>query len=135
MKRGFWLVAAMAMGQLACAGAREAMADVRNAVPGLEETETGVVTAVRRDVIAVQLISPEMEEPVLFTRQKSTVVVRDGRPFDWNQLTEGTPVRVGFEPATGPERAFRVEVLTGREAQRVREQAGAMQRQRMEQMD
>ncbi len=135
MKRGLWVIVAVAAAglQLACAGTREAMADVRGAIPGLEETESGVVMAVRRDVIAVQLITPEAEKPVLFSRQEGTVVVRDGQPFDWNQLTEGTPVRVSFEPATGAERVFRVEVLTGREAQRVREQAGTMQRQQMEQ--
>lgn len=125
-----WGCAAVALGVAwGCAGPREAVADVEEVVPGLEETRTGVVTEVEEDRIAVTVVDEPMPQPVWFERIESTRVQRGGMALSWTEVTEGTPVRVHFEPATGAERTFRVEVLTGQEAEEVRRRSELLEQE------
>ncbi len=97
----------------ACAGTKEATKDVKGAIPGVETTKNGIVQQIRQDRISVRLEEMEYPEPVEFTIAADTVVEREGTPMRLQDLQEGTPVRVHFEPAIGPERAFKIEVLPG----------------------
>lgn len=109
-----------------CAGPKEAMSDISGAVPGLEQNWTGIVTEVNpdRNAIAVSVADATEEKAAWFAISPQTVMVRDGERVSLGELQEGTPVKVAFEPAPGPERTFRVEVLTGMEAEKVLQQAG-----------
>ncbi|MCY1081765.1 hypothetical protein [Archangium lansingense] len=116
---------AAVLGGAGCAGTKEAKQDVESAVPGLSQKEEGVVTNVDKDAhrIAVKSVSEPAAQEVWFALTVDTKLERDGQIVTWDDLSEGTPVRVSFEPATGAEKAYRVEVLTGLEADEVRKKA------------
>jgi hypothetical protein len=114
---------AAVLGAVGCAGTREAGRDVQAIIPGLEQTRVGVVTNVQGQNIAVASVEDPAAPAAWFNVGADTTVERNGQRVELGMLEEGTPVRVRFEPATGPERAMRVEVLTGAEAEQVREKA------------
>lgn len=106
----------------ACAGTKEAQKDVEGMIAGAEQTSTGVVVQTDEQQIAVKDVKNPEGEAVWFARQTDTELEKDGQPVDWSELTEGTPVRVHFEESTGAEKAFKVEVLTGSEGEKVKSQ-------------
>lgn len=110
-----------------CASTPEPSPKAPTTGPTLEQTRTGFITAVRDQEL--QLFSPDVPESktVWVARSESTEIVRDGQPIAWDELTEGAPVRVSFEPAAGAEKASRIEVLTGQEAERLRSSLGQPQ--------
>lgn len=105
-----------------CAGTSEAGRDVKGAIPGLEDSSEGLVTSVGGQWVEVQLAEDPQGEPVRFQRTEETDLVRNDQPFNWPELSEGMPVRVSYEAKKGAEQAMRVEVLTGAEADEVRDQ-------------
>lgn len=111
------------LGAVGCAGTKEARRDVQAIIPGLEQTRVGVVTNIQGQNIAVASVDDPAAPAAWFHIRPETEVAREGQRVDLDMLEEGTPVRVQFEPATGPERAMRVEVLTGAEAEQVRQKA------------
>lgn len=119
------VVLAAVLGGVGCAGTKEAARDVESAVPGLSQKQEGVVTNVDRDAhrIAVKTVDGPTAQEVWFALTVDTELERDGQMVTWDDLDEGTPVRVSFEPAAGPEKTYKVEVLTGQEADEVKQKA------------
>ena len=116
---------AAVLGGVGCAGPKEAGKDVEAAVPGLSEKREGLVTNVDKNanLIEVKDVDNPAAPPAWFALTPGTKLERDGRLVSINDLSEGTPVRVSFEPATGPEKTYKVEVLTGAKADEVRVKA------------
>lgn len=126
MKRMLLAVAVLgvSLGLGACAGTKEAQRDVESSVPGLSESTTGVVTDVSDNMLTVRTAEGEHKE-VQFQRSAKTELVSAGQPYNWTDLNEGTPVRVKFESEAGAEKASKIEVLTGDEAQKVLAETGS----------
>lgn len=99
------------VGVFGCATAKQ--------VVGMRDTVTGVVTDRQEQTVEVR--NSETQQTAWFQRTPETVLVRENQPMDWSELEEGMPVRVSYEPEAGAERAVRVEVLTGAEAEKVHE--------------
>ncbi|WP_152622555.1 hypothetical protein [Archangium violaceum] len=125
MKRLGAVVLAAVLGGAGCAGTKEAARDVESAVPGLSQKEEGVVTNVDKDShrIAVKSVSEPSAQEVWFALTPDTKLERDGQRVGWDDLDEGTPVRVSFEPAAGAEKTYKVELLTGQQAEEVKQKA------------
>lgn len=102
-----------------CAGTKEAKRDVGAAIPGVSEKGEGLIQDIGRNQISVVGIAGQTS-PVWFVVAPDTEIVRSGQRVDWSELQPGMPVRVSYETAAGPERAFKIEVLTGGEAAKVR---------------
>lgn len=119
------VVLAAVLGGAGCAGTKEAARDVESSVPGLSQKDEGVVTDVDKDAhrIAVRSVSEPVGQEVWFSLTPKTKLERDGQLVTWDEITEGTPVRVSFEPATGAEKTYKVELLTGQKAQEVKQKA------------
>ncbi len=113
------------LGGVGCAGTREAARDIEAAVPGLSEKREGVVTSVDKDGnrIEVKSVDDPAAPTAWFALTPDTKLEREGRLVSLDDISEGTPVRVSYEPATGPERTYRVEVLTGEKADEVKVKA------------
>ncbi|HCF61027.1 MAG TPA: hypothetical protein DFS52_23905 [Myxococcales bacterium] len=123
------LAAALLSGVVAgCASTPERSPEATTTGPTVEQTRTGLITAMRAQEL--QLFSPDVPESktIWVARDESTEIVRDGQPIAWDELPEGAPVRVSFEPAAGAEIASRIEVLTGQEAEQVRSSLGQIPR-------
>lgn len=118
-------VLAAVLGGVGCAGTREAARDVEAAVPGLSQKQEGVVTNVDKDAhrIAVRSVSEPAAQEVWFALTVDTKLERDGQRVTWEDIDEGTPVRVSFEPAAGAEKTYKVELLTGQKAEEVKHKA------------
>jgi hypothetical protein len=134
MRMGVAALAAVGtlLGVTGCAGPQERAArDVRAAAPETAQQWKGVVLQVEPQVNAIAIRSAEDTQvpAAWFALAPDTIMTRDGERVSLMELREGTPVRVSFAPAVGPERAYRVEVLTGEEGQEVLQQA----QQRMQQ--
>ncbi|KFA88933.1 hypothetical protein Q664_37755 [Archangium violaceum Cb vi76] len=125
VKRLGAVVLAAVLGGAGCAGTKEAARDVESAVPGLSQKEEGVVTNVDKDShrIAVKSVSEPSAQEVWFALTPDTKLERDGQRVGWDDLDEGTPVRVSFEPAAGAEKTYKVELLTGQQAEEVKQKA------------
>lgn len=121
---GAMVLAAM-LGGVGCAGTREAKRDVASAVPGLAEKREGVVTNVDRDhnQIEVKDANNPSAPEAWFALSPNTKMERDGQMVTWDDIHEGTPVRVSFEPAAGAEKTYKVEILTGEKAGEVKAKA------------
>jgi hypothetical protein len=119
------LVLGALLGGVGCAGPKEAVSDVESSVPGLSQKSEGVVTNVDKDGsrIAVKSVDDPAAPEAWFALTPNTKMERDGRMVTWDDLSEGTPVRVSFEPATGPEKTYKVEILTGQKAEEVKQKA------------
>jgi hypothetical protein len=119
------VVLAAVLGGAGCAGTKEAARDVESAVPGLSQKQEGVVTDVDKDAhrIAVKTVSEPAAREVWFALTPDTKLERDGQLVTWDELDEGTPVRVSFEPAAGAEKTYKVELLTGQKADEVKQKA------------
>ena len=119
------VVLAAVLGGAGCAGTKEAARDVESAVPGLSQKEEGVVTNVDKDAhrIAVKSVSEPSAQEVWFALTPDTKLERDGQLVTWDDLDEGAPVRVSFEPAAGAEKTYKVELLTGQKAEEVKQKA------------
>jgi hypothetical protein len=102
-----------------CAGPKEASKDVTAAIPGVSQHRDGVITGVQGDNIAVADANNPNEPVAWFHVDADTKIERAGQRVALNQLSEGTAVRVSFEPATGAEKTSKIEVLTGAEAQQL----------------
>jgi hypothetical protein len=113
------------LGGVGCAGTKEATHDVESAVPGLSQKSEGVVTNVDKDAsrIAVKSVDDPAVPEVWFALTPDTKMERDGQMVTWDDLSEGTPVRVSFEPAMGPEKTYKVEILVGQKADEVKQKA------------
>ncbi len=105
-----------------CAGTREAGRDLGAALPGVSQSQEGVVVDVQGNTIAVANAAKPNEPAAWFHIAADTQVERDGQRLEVSQLSEGAPVRVSFEPATGAEKTFKVEVLSGQRAEEVKQQ-------------
>ncbi len=116
------------LGGVGCAGTKEAARDVQSSVPGLSHKEEGVVTNVDKDAsrIAVKSVNDPAAPEVWFALTPDTRMERDGQMVTWDDFDEGTPVRVSFEPATGPEKTLSLEILTGQKADEVKWKAEQM---------
>ncbi|WNG61037.1 hypothetical protein F0U59_44765 [Archangium gephyra] len=119
------VVLAAVLGGAGCAGTKEAARDVESAVPGLSQKEEGVLTDVDKDAhrIAVKSVSEPSGQEVWFALTPDTKLERDGQLVTWDDLDEGAPVRVSFEPAAGAEKTYKVELLTGQRAEEVKQKA------------
>jgi hypothetical protein len=113
------LAAACAYVAAGCAGTKEATKDVQDIVPGVSQTETGLIQIVGRNQISV-VGSANAGQPVTYNIGPKTIVIRGSERVEVSQLEPGTPVRVAFESTAGPEHATKIEVLTGAEADQVR---------------
>ncbi|QRN99014.1 hypothetical protein JRI60_08300 [Archangium violaceum] len=113
------------LGGAGCAGTKEAARDVESAVPGLSQKDEGLVTSVDKDgnMIAVKSVNNPSAPPTWFALTPDTKMEREGRLVGLDDISEGTPVRVSYEPATGPEKTYKVEVLTGEKAGEVKAKA------------
>jgi hypothetical protein len=113
------------LGGVGCAGTKEAGRDVESAVPGLSQKSEGVVTSVDKDAsrIAVKSVDDPAAPEAWFALTPNTKMERDGQIVTWDDLSEGTPVRVSYEPATGPETTYKLEILTGQKAEEVKQKA------------
>ncbi len=113
------------LGGVGCAGPKEAARDVESSVPGLSQKSEGVVTRVDKEAsrIAVKSVDDPAAPEAWFALTPNTKLERDGRIATWDDLSEGTPVRVSYEPATGPERTYKLEILTGQKAEEVKQKA------------
>ncbi|HYO54505.1 hypothetical protein [Archangium sp.] len=122
------VVLAAVLGGVGCAGTKEAVRDVEAAVPGLSQKHEGVVTNVDKDAnrIAVKAVDDPSVQEVWFALTPDTKMERDGQMVTWDDIDEGTPVRVSFEPAAGPERTYKLEILTGQKADEVKQKAKNM---------
>ncbi|QSQ23592.1 hypothetical protein JY651_00985 [Pyxidicoccus parkwayensis] len=104
---------------MGCAGTKEAGKDVSAAIPGVYQHRDGVITQVHGNNIAVADAN-NLNEPVAwFNINANTKIERDGKRVELSQLSEGTAVRVSFEPATGAEKTSKIEVLSGDQAQQL----------------
>ncbi len=119
------VVLAAVLGGAGCAGTKEAKKDIEAVVPGLSQSREGVVTDVDMDAhrIAVRSVDAPSEPEAWFALSGDTKLERDGQLVSMDELSEGMPVRVSYEPATGPEKTYKVEVLTGEKAEEVRQKA------------
>ena len=118
-------VLAAVLGGVGCAGPKEAARDVEAAVPGLSQKQEGVVTNVDKDAhrIAVKTVDEPAAQEVWFALTVDTKLERDGQMVTWDDIDEGTPVRVSYEPAAGAEKTYKVEILTGHQADEVKQKA------------
>ena len=114
----FSMLGALGFG-VGCAGTKEAGRDVGAAIPGVWQHREGVVVARDGNKLAVSDASKPTEPAAWFDLGPDTKIERDGQRVEPDQLSEGTPVRVAFEPATGAEKTNEVQVLTGQKAQEV----------------
>lgn len=108
-----------------CAGSKEAKRDAEETVAGMEATKEGMVVAVREDRITVRDMSSSQGETIDFQRTSETDLVRGDEPFSWTELSQGMPVRVSYDSDAGPEKATKVEILTGSEAEKIRSKSGS----------
>lgn len=115
-------VAALAL--VGCAGSKEEKRGVEKTASMNETTTEGTVVAVEEDTITVRDAKNPQGQTLKLRRTSDTDLVRDDRPFSWTEISQGMPVRVSYEADSGPGRATRVEVLTGSEAEQVRNKAG-----------
>lgn len=113
------------LGGVGCAGTHAAKRDVETAVPGLAHKTEGVVTSVdtTNNLVAVRSVDDPAAPTAWFTLSPDTKMEREGRLVSIHDLSEGTPVRVSYETATGPEKALKVEVLTGDKADEIKTKA------------
>lgn len=102
-----------------CAGTKEAGKDVGAAIPGVYQHRDGVITGVQGNNVAVADANNPNEPVAWFHVAADTKIERSGQRVELSQLSEGTAVRVSFEPATGAEKTSKIEVLTGDQAQQV----------------
>lgn len=102
-----------------CAGTKEAGKDIGAAIPGVWQHREGVVVGVKGDNVAVADASQPNAPAAWFAISANTKIERDGQRLEVGQLTEGTAVRVSFEPAAGAEKTDKIEVLSGQKAQEV----------------
>ena len=107
-----------------CAGSKEEKRGEQTAAKQAESSKEGTIVSVQEDTITVRDAENPQGRTIRFQRTAETDIVRDDRPFSWTQLSQGMPVRVSYAPVAGEERATRVEVLTGSEAEQVRSRAG-----------
>lgn len=119
------VVLAAVLGGAGCAGPKEAKRDVEAAVPGLSQKREGVVTNVDKDHsrIEVKDVNNPSSSEAWFALTPDTKMERDGHLVTWDDLHEGTPVRVSYEPAAGAEKTYKVEILTGEKAGEVKAKA------------
>ncbi len=124
------VVLAATLGGVGCAGTKAAKRDVASAVPGLAEKREGVVTNVDRNanLIEVRDVNNPSAPEAWFAVTATTKLERDGQKVTWDDLHEGTPVRVSFEPAAGAEKTYKVEILTGEKASEVEAKAQNLNR-------
>jgi hypothetical protein len=106
-----------------CAGSKEAQRDAEETVAGFESTKEGTVVSVEEDRITVRDVTAQ-GETIEFRRTSETDLVREDQPFSWTEISEGMPVRVSYDAEAGAEKATRVEILTGSEADSVKNKAG-----------
>ncbi len=104
-----------------CAGTREAGSDLGSVLPGVSQNKEGVVVDVQGNTIAVANAAKPNEPAAWFHIAADTQVERDGQRLEVGEISEGSPVRVSFEPATGAEKTFKVEVLSGQKADEVKQ--------------
>lgn len=116
-------VAMLALGLIGCSGSKESQREDEVARAPAEPTEpmAGVVTSVDGQRIILDVGDSPGEGDMLFERTTRSLVIREGREASWEDLHEGDAVRVMWDRGVfGPDRAARVEVLEGDEAEQVR---------------
>lgn len=109
-----------------CAGPKEAARDIGAATPFVSQNRSGVVVGVEGNTIAVADVENPNEPAAWFNIAPDTELEKNGQRVDLGDISEGTPVRVSFEPATGAEKTFRVEVLTGQEGEQLKQKFQAL---------
>lgn len=123
------MLALVALGA-ACAGSKESQ---REEQPETTETTTSQKPEAPREGVVAQvdeqrlmLETPQATtaaagEPEIYERTTRTLVEKNGQEVGWDALTEGDAVRVTWDAGIfGPDRVARVEVLSGEEADRIR---------------
>ena len=130
MTRRFAAIAAMAVGLgLAlggCSGGKETQREDETATQAVTqptEPKIGLLTDVDSRRLLLDAADDPGDEPALFERTTRSVVMRDGAEVSWDVLSEGDAVRVTWDRGVfGPARIAHVEVLSGADADRVRQQ-------------
>lgn len=117
---------ALALGAGGCSGGKESRREEERspAASAGEPTTpmTGIVSRADGQRVMLEPADVPSDEPLLFERTTRSVVIRDGREVSWNELQEGDAVRVTWDRGIfGPDRVVQIEVLSGREAEEVRE--------------
>lgn len=110
------------LGTTGCAGTTEARHDIQGMVPGVATRDEGLLRTSYKDRIEVVGMKSH-PEAVSFEITADTQIMRDGQRVEVSELQPGMPVRVAFEAAVGPERATKIELLTGGDAAKVRTEA------------
>ncbi|MFL5322324.1 MAG: hypothetical protein ACJ790_21885 [Myxococcaceae bacterium] len=113
MKRTLRTALVMSVLVAGCAGTKEATRD------GETHKGTGVVEDVQKNQFSVVGLNGSPNR-VWFTVDPSTNVERKGQRIGLNAVDPGDAVKVSYEAEPGPERAYRVEVLTGGDAAKVK---------------
>lgn len=122
-----WMIALLALGfaASACSSGKKAQKEEETAQAPTEVTQPkmGVVTSVDSQRLMLDSAEEPGDEEALFERTTRSVVMRDGSEVGWEDLHEGDAVRVTWDRGIfGPDRVAQVEVLTGSDADRVRQQ-------------
>lgn len=128
MRRTTYLATIVAMAAMfvGCAGTKEhkppTEEEIQAAAP---EPKMGVVTSVDGERLMIDDTADTTDEPQLFERTTESIVVREGRTVNWNELQEGDTVRVSYDEGIfGPDRAVRIEVVPAEEAMPLEEPGG-----------
>lgn len=124
-----WILGTIGALAVGCAGGEKSRREEpvattqRQAAP---ETTVGIVTSVDSRRLMVERADNPGGDPSLYEWTTRSIVVREGREIGWKELHEGDAVRVSWDRGVfGPDRAVRVEVLTGAEADEVRSEIEA----------
>jgi hypothetical protein len=86
------------------------------------EKRDGQVVGIQGNNIAVNDANKPSEPAAWLHVTPDTKIERNGKRVELSEITEGTPVRVSFKTAAGPEEASEIKVLTGSEAQKVQKE-------------
>ncbi|MBX5484027.1 MAG: hypothetical protein IRZ16_19560 [Myxococcaceae bacterium] len=105
-----------------CAGTKAAGRDIASEIPGVSHASDGLVQEASENRISVVGIK-DQPGPISFQIGTDTRIEKDGQRVALSELKPGTPVRVTWSSSTGAEKAYRIQVLTGGEAAKVRSEA------------
>jgi hypothetical protein len=120
--RSIAIAAVFAVVLAGCASTKETTKGTGTTSGTVTQTREGLVTAVRGQQVEVYSPAATESRTIWMKRTDETEITRDGNRISWSELQSGTPVRISVKPDIGAERAIRVQVLTGAEADKLRAQ-------------
>ncbi|WP_373046656.1 hypothetical protein [Vulgatibacter sp.] len=126
MKRTIVAIAALGLVASACSSGKESQREDETAAQAEVEPvapKMGVLTSVDAQRLMLDSAEDPGDDEELFERTTRSVVMRDGSEIAWEELSEGDAVRVTWDRGIfGPDRVAQVEVLSGEDADQVRQQ-------------